>query len=94
MISYIRYKANEHVLKSWIKSLTDTLPNDHESLQYLLIDGEFHGASIGHFRNGPYDLNDVICDLPNADERMIEIIDVIKAANYEKKPLRFCGRDI
>ena len=88
------YKANEHVLKSRIKSLTDTLPYDHEPLQYLLIDGEFHGASIGHFRNGPYDLNDVICDLPNADERMVEIIDVIKAANYEKKPLRFCGRDI
>lgn len=49
------YKANEHVLKSWIKSLTDTLPYDHEPLQYLLINGEFQGASIGHFRNGPYD---------------------------------------
>ena len=28
--------------------------------EYILIDGEFHGASVGHFRNGPYDLNDIV----------------------------------
>lgn len=31
-------------------------PKD-DSLQYLLMDGEFHGVSWGHFRNGPYDVH-------------------------------------
>jgi len=88
------YKSNEHILKEWIKPLTDNLPYDHEPLQYLLIDGEFHGASVGHFRNGPYDLNDVVCDLPNADERHDEIIEAITAVNYGKSPARFMGRKL
>ena len=54
------YKAHEHVLKEFAKKLTEGLPYDHEPLQYLLIDGEFHGASVGHFRNGPYDLKDIV----------------------------------
>lgn len=37
---------------------------DYEVLQYLLIDGEFHGACVGKFRYGPNDLEDVVLDLP------------------------------
>ncbi len=85
------YKANEPELKAWAKSLTEDLPYDAEPLQYLLIDGEFHGASVGHFRNGPYDLNDIICDLPDTIGRKQEIIDAVIAVNYGKIPLRFMG---
>lgn len=86
------YKSNEHVLKEWIKPLCESLPYDHEPLQYLLIDGEFHGASVGHFRNGPYDLNDVVCDLPDAESRRAEILRAITAANYGREPQRFRGK--
>lgn len=88
------YKSNEHMLKEWIQPLTSRLSYDHEPLQYLLIDGEFHGASVGHFRNGPYDLNDVICDLPDAEKMKDEIISAVSTINYDKKPQRFMGKDI
>ena len=88
------YKANEQMLKDWIKPLTESLAYDHEPLQYLLIDGEFHGASVGHFRNGPYDLNDIVCDLPDAEERKEEIIEAVKAVNFGKMPQRFMGKEL
>lgn len=85
------YKSNEHILKEWIKTLSAGLKYDCEPLQYLFIDGEFHGASVGHFRNGPYDLNDIVCDLPDAENRKYEIIEAIQAVNYGKMPERFMG---
>ena len=88
------YKAHEHVLKEWAKKLTEGLPYDHDPLQYLLIDGEFHGASVGHFRNGPYDLNDIVCDLPDAWSRKDEIIEAVRTVNYGKMPLRFMGKEL
>ncbi len=88
------YKANEPQLKAWAKVLTEGLPYDAEPLQYLLIDGEFRAASVGHFRNGPYDLNDIVCDLPDAESRKTEIIDAVTAVNYGKKPQRFCGKPL
>lgn len=88
------YRANEHILKKQIKDLTENLEYDHEPLQYLLIDGEFHGASVGHFRYGPYDLNDILCDLPDADKRREEIIKAIQSVNYGKMPSRFNEKDI
>ena len=88
------YKSNEHILKEQFKPLYDNLPYDHEPLQYLLIDGEFHGACVGHFRNGPYDLNDVVCDLPNATERKYEILETITYVNFGRKPIRFLGKEL
>lgn len=88
------YKAHEHILKELAKKLTQGLEYDHEPLQYLLIDGEFHGASVGHFRNGPYDLNDIVCDLSDAESRKTEIIEAIRAVNFGKMPQRFMGREL
>ena len=88
------FKAHEHIWKKHIAEVTKNLEYDHELLQCLLIDGEFHGASVGHFRNGPYDLNDVICDLPNEEERKDEIIKAIQRVNYGKMPCRFNGKEI
>ena len=88
------YKAHEHILKEKIKGMTEGLEYDHEPLQYLLIDGEFHGASVGHFRNGPYDLNDIVCDLPNAMSRKNEIVEAVRSVNYGKMPLRFMGKEL
>lgn len=88
------YKSYEHLLKDWIKPLTESLPYDHEPLQYLLIDGQFHGASVGHFRNGPYDLNDIICDLPDAESRKNEIVQAIRDVNFGKAPELFLGKEL
>ena len=85
------YKSNEPVLKERFKHLYEHLEYDHEPLQYLLIDGEFHGAVVGHFRNGPYDLNDVVCDLPDARARKEEILQAIRDVNFGKGPERFMG---
>lgn len=88
------YKSYEHILKEQIKLLCTHLEYDHEPLQYLLIDGEFHGASVGHFRNGPYDVNDIVCDLPDAAVRKAEIIEAVKTVNFGKLPKRFMGKDL
>lgn len=51
-----------------------------EALQYLLIDGEFKGAVLGHWRIGPYDVDDIVLDLDaeQADARKNEILDAIR----------------
>ena len=90
----ILYKAQEHLLKEFISPMCENLPYDHEPLQYLLIDGELHGAVVGHFRNGPYDLNDVVCDLPDAQMRKGEILEAIRVVNFGHSPLRFLGKEI
>ena len=86
------YRAMEPELKAKFLPMAENLPYDHELLQFLLIDGEFRGAVVGHFRNGPYDLNDVVGDLP--EERMGEIIEAIQAVNYGKTPARFMVKEI
>ncbi|MFI3327109.1 MAG: hypothetical protein R3Y35_13205 [Clostridia bacterium] len=88
------YKSNEHILKDKFAYLIKDLEYDHDSLQYLLIDGEFRGVVVGHFRNGPYDLNDVVSDLKNPNERKKEILKAISDVNYGKYPERFMGENI
>lgn len=91
------YRSNEHTLKKqaeqWLAAAGEA-DYDREPLQYLLIDGNFCGACLGHFRNGPYDLNDVVCSLPNANERKAEIIKAISDVNYGKSPARFMGKKL
>lgn len=90
----ILYKANEPDLKALVKPLAEHLPYDHEPLQYLLIDGVFQGAVVGHFRNGPYDLNDVVCALPEAAGRREEILQAVARANFGCLPQRFMGEPV
>lgn len=87
-------KSNEHVLKEQFKPLHEKLGYDHEPLQYLLIDGEFRGAVVGHFRNGPYDLNDVVLDAPELAARKDEILSAVRDVNFGKPPARFMGTKI
>lgn len=50
-----------------------------EVLQYLLIDGHFQGAVLGHWRIGPHDVEDIIVDLPpeEVSSRKNEIINAV-----------------
>ena len=85
-------KSNEHWLKERYKR------EGLDILQYLLIDGEFHGAVLGHFKNGPYLLEDVVLD--GMDEnfagRREEILDAVYRVNsQEASPLRrFLGQEL
>jgi hypothetical protein len=51
----------------------------YEVLQYLLIDGVFQGAVVGHWRIGPHDVADIVLTLPAAERanRRAEILDVV-----------------
>ncbi len=83
-------KLNEY----WLKEKFNH--PEHETLQYLLIDGEFHGAVVGHFRYGPYDLEDVILDLSaeEAEARKTEILDVVCKINGGKSVNRYQGEEL
>jgi hypothetical protein len=52
----------------------------HEVLQYLLIDGEFKGIVEGHWRIGPYDIDDIIVELNEEDAlaRQNEILEAVR----------------
>jgi hypothetical protein len=53
---------------------------DLEVLQYLLIDGEFKGAVLGHWRIGPHDVDDIVVELPKKEraERRAEILKAVR----------------
>jgi len=52
----------------------------YEVLQFLLIDGEFKGAVLGHWRFGPYDIEDIVLELPpeEAEVRKSEIFAAVR----------------
>ncbi|MBN1218915.1 MAG: winged helix DNA-binding domain-containing protein [Anaerolineae bacterium] len=69
-----------------------------EVLQYLLIDGKFQGAVVGHWRIGPHDVDDIVVMLPAGEraKRREEIINVV--AQWYHPPhhqiLKYSGAEI
>ena len=88
------YRSNEHWLRPKYEAMCEELPYDHELLQYLLIDGQFAGVSVGHFRNGPYDLNDVVLEDTRYESRRDEILQAVRSVNFGRQPARFMGERI
>lgn len=61
-----------------------------EVLQYLLIDGEFKGAVLGHWRIGPYPVDNIVVELPleQIEARRNEIIEAVtKIYEPERHPI-------
>ena len=54
---------------------------DHEVLQYLLIDGRFLGAVLGHWRIGPHDVEDIVVELPSP-ERSARREEILRAVEW------------
>lgn len=79
-------KSNEYLIKEKYKD------RENDILQYILIDGEFHGAILGHFKNGPYIIEDVIID-PEVTMDRHEIMEAVYRVNdRERSPVkRFMG---
>lgn len=79
--------ANNHWLKQTYRSDTS------ETLQYMMMDGEFCGAVLGKFRYTINEIHDVIIDLD--DEKVItykdEIIHAILEMNPGGKVLKYRG---
>jgi hypothetical protein len=71
---------------------------DHEVLQYLLIDGAFQGAVLGHWRIGPHDVDNVVVELPAAERagRRDEILDVLARWYHPPRSciLRYAGEKV
>jgi len=82
-------KSNEHFLKVTHKH------SEYDILQYLLIDGVFAGAVLGHFKNGPYVIEDITVEAAHAARRD-EILEAVYRVNSrERSPVRrFLGEDI
>ena len=56
-----------------------------EVLQYLLIDGSFQGAVLGHWRIGPHDVDDILVELTTA-ERDSRREEILKAVAWQYHP--------
>jgi hypothetical protein len=87
---------NDFLVKSYGHILKDGFRHGkYGTLQYILIDGVFHGALCGNFKFGPAILEDVILDL--SDDEKIPRKDEILNAVYEHhdreaSPLKkYCG---
>ena len=78
-------KSNEY----WLKEKY-THP-DYDILQYILVDGEFKGAVMGHFKYGPYIIEDVVVD--EGILQRDEIIEAVYGVNgRDGSPIkRYCG---
>lgn len=67
-----------------------------EVLQHLLIDGEFRGVVVGHWRIGPHDVDDIALDLPKEDleDRRDEILAAVATVYHPPRHniLRYAGR--
>jgi len=71
---------------------------DREALQYLLIDGAFQGAVLGHWRIGPHDVEDIAVELP-APKRRQRREEILKAVARQYRPphsriLRYDGKAV
>lgn len=84
-------RAYDHELKTRFKPLYDALPYDHDPQYYLLVDGEFCGVSVGHFRYGPYEIHDIVCDSPDMRDRKDEICTAVLKENPGSVIQRFMG---
>lgn len=82
-------KSNEYSIKEKYKH------PEYDILQYILVDGEFRGAVLGHFKNGPYIIEDVIVD-PGLEASKDAIIQAIYRVNSrDDSPIkRYMGREV
>jgi len=85
-------RALDHELKARFKPLYDALPYDHDPQYYVLVDGEFRAVSVGHFRYGPYEIHDIVCDSPDMWVRKDEICAAVLKENPGAVIQRFMGQ--
>ena len=85
-------RAFDHELRERFKPLYEALPYDHDPQYYVLVDGVFRALSVGHFRYGPYEIHDVVCDSPDMWNLREEICAAIMKENPGSVIQRFMGQ--
>lgn len=85
-------RACDHELKTRFKPLYDALPYDHDPQYYVMVDGEFRAVSVGHFRYGPYEIHDIVCDSPDMWGRKDEICAAVLKENPGAVIQHFMGQ--
>ena len=85
-------RAMEHDLKARFKPLYDALPYDHDPQYYVMVEGEFRALSVGHFRYGPYEIHDIVCDSQDMWAHQDEICAAVLRENEGSVIQRFMGK--
>jgi len=78
-------RSNDYWLKEQYKH------DEYDILQYILIDGQFKGAVLGHFKNGPYIIENITLNMSENDIllRKNEIIEAVyRVNNREYSPIK------
>ena len=87
-------RALDHELKTRFKPLYESLPYDHDPQYYVMVDGQFRALSVGHFRYGPYEIHDIVCDSPDMWARLEEICAAVMKENPGSVIQRFMGKPV
>lgn len=87
-------RACEHELKERFKPLYEKLSYDHDPQYYVLVNGEFRALSVGHFRYGPYEIHDIVCDSADLWEYKEEICAAVLRENEGSVIQRFMGQPL
>lgn len=85
-------RAMEHELKDRFKPLYENLPYDHDPQYYVMVNGEFRALSVGHFRYGPYEIHDIVCDSPEMWAHKDDICAAVLRENEGSVIQRFMGQ--
>lgn len=80
-------KTQESRLKAIYKN------SDWDILQYILINGEVHGAVLGKFKLGPYIIENIEVDYEYIDLRP-QIISAVQFENPNSEIHRFCYEEV
>ena len=87
-------RAYEHDLTARFKPLCSALPYDHDPQYYVMVEGVFRALSVGHFRYGPYEIHDIVCDSPDMWERRAEICAAVLRENAGSVIQRVMGQHL
>jgi uncharacterized protein (DUF885 family) len=70
----------------------------HDILRYLLIDGVFRGAVLGRWGFRPYDVEDIVLELPSQERarRRVEVIDAVARVYHPPRHQirKYAGRSL
>lgn len=77
--SILLLQRNDFFVRANADELKVRFTSQWDTLYYLLIDGEFHGAVMGRFKFGPHVIEDIVLDLSDEEKecRKGEIIEAI-----------------
>ena len=93
--SVLMLQRNDFLLRAYAEELKKKFVSEYDTLYYLLIDGEFHGAVMGKFKFGPHVIEDIILDLPEEDRnvRKEEILEAVYTVfdPVASSPIRYNG---